>query len=276
MSSIQSIMGQIMESAPPEIEEYKSLPREEQLRILIKEYNEEVDEEGMAKVPCDICHGKGEVMTLTDTGDWWKTVPCKCAKSRRALEYVERMGLTELLKRSTFDKYIANDEVTTLLKNKATEYLRASNGEWLYLGGQSGCGKTHLAMAVFGRLIHMRKAPKIMLWIQDSQRIKTLVTDEEEYNREVTPLMKADYLVIDDFFNTKPTEADIKLARNIIDYRYVNNLPTIITSELLMEELYGYDDALAGRIVEKCGDFCVQIAKDIRRNYRMNKGVQTI
>lgn len=274
MSSIQSIMGQIMQSAPEEIKEFQMLPKEEQLRILVEENNAEVDEEGYAKIPCDICHGKGIVYSISEDGKWWETAPCKCFKSRRALEYVDRMGLTELLKASTLDKFETPDDFTKKIKSKVTDYLKASDG-WLYLGGQSGCGKTHLAMAVFGRLIHQHKAPKVMLWIQDSQRIKGLVTDGDEYNREVNPLMKAEVLIIDDLFNTAPTQADIKLARTILDYRYINHLPTIITSELLIQELYEYDDALAGRIVERCGQFCVQVGKDMGKNWRM-RGLATL
>lgn len=280
MSSIQSIMGQIMESAPAEIEAFAKLPKAEQLRILIEENNAEVDEEGYEKIPCDICHGKGKVYSLSDDGQWWQTSPCKCAKSRKALDYVERMGLTELLKASTFDKFVTDNDFTAKIKGLVEDYvktftMRPSNNEWLYIGGQSGCGKTHLAMAVFGKLIHLHKAPRVMLWIQDSQRIKALVTDEQEYSREVHPLQTAEYLVIDDFFNTVPTVADIKLARTILDYRYVNSLPTIITSELLIGELYAYDDALASRIVEKCGKHCIQIGQDIEKNYRM-RGLQVI
>ena len=267
------LLAGIMKYAPPEIEEYSKLPKEEQLRILVNECNAEVDEEGMKAVPCETCHGKGII--YSEDGNWWHTKECSCMKSRRALSYVDRLGLTELVKASTFDKFVVDSDFTKALKEKVISYAKESTGEWLYLGGQSGCGKTHLAMAIFGRLIHQHKAPRVMLWIQDSQRIKSLVTDEEEYNREVFPLQNAEVLIIDDFFNTVPTQADIKLARTIIDNRYINNLPTIITSELMIPELYEYDDALAGRIVEKCGAYCIQIATDEKKNHRM-RGIQTL
>ena len=272
--SFSDYVSNLMASAPPEIEEFKKLSREEMLDIIIKESNEEVDEVGMEKIPCDKCHGKGVIYSKADDTLWWKTEPCTCSKSRRALDYVDRMGLTELVRASTFDRFIADNDFTKTIKSKVTDYLKASD-EWLYLGGQSGCGKTHLAMAVFGQLVKRQKAPRIMLWIQDSQRIKSLVTDEAEYDKAVRPLQTADYLIIDDFFNCVPTQADIKLARTIIDYRYTNKLPTIITSELLLPELNDYDDAICGRIVERCGNFCIQIGQDMNKNYRM-RGIQTL
>lgn len=79
----------------------------------------------------------------------------------------------------------------------------------------------------------------------------------------------ADVLYIDDFFKGKISETDKTLAFDIINYRYNNSLVTIISSELLLQELIDVDAAIAGRIKQMSADYIVQIAYDDERNYRL-------
>ena len=148
---------------------------------------------------------------------------------------------------------------------KMKETAQSYKDGWLYLGGQSGSGKTHLAYSIFGKLVHRQKAPVWMRWIQDSQELKMMI-GEDEYDKELMRLSTTEILFVDDFFNIVPTQADIRLARTIIDNRYSNDLSTIITSELKLAELNEYDDAIAGRIAEKATVFQID---GKNHNYRM-------
>ena len=78
-----------------------------------------------------------------------------------------------------------------------------------------------------------------------------------------------DVLYIDDFFKGKISDTDKTLAFDIINYRFNNNLVTIISSELLLNDLINIDAAIAGRIKQMAGDYIVQIAYDDERNYRL-------
>ena len=259
-------MADIMKDAPEDMERFRKLPKEEMLAELVESCNAEEDEEGMKLLPCEVCHGKGKVYYAYDMA--WETKPCVCTRSRYVLDYLKRVGLMDLLTNSTLDRYEPYDDITKALKERVIEYTKTKN--WLFLGGQSGSGKTHLAMGVFGKLLKQYRVPRLMMWIQDSQRLKSLVTDEEEYDRVLRPLMIADVLIIDDFFNLTPTAADIKLARSIIDYRYLNRLQTIITSECSIKQICEYDDAIGGRIAELCTPkYCLNIKPGMEHNYRM-------
>lgn len=218
----------------------------------------------MEELPCEICHGKGHI-DIYDPERMWRQVECKCMKSRRALRYVKSLGLLDDVKKYNFDTFKAYDDPTKRMKAAAVEY--AKHPGWLYLGGQSGSGKTHLAYAVFGSLVKQRRAPFWMRWIQDSQELKQII-GETEYDMQIAKLQKADVLIIDDFFNLPPTDADIRLARIIIDDRYANRRPTLITSELMIGEVEAYDDAIAGRIAEM-GEVFQIAGKD--HNYRMRR-----
>ena len=248
-----------------EMNAFSKKPIYEMARIIVDEMNAE---EGDNYVPCELCHGKGERYKLSDDGLMWECYPCVCAESRKALKYVERTGYLDMVKSKTFESFDAYDETMKWLVEKCKSYVNCPDG-WFYLGGQSGFGKTHLAIAMFGRLIRRHRSPRIMLWIQDSAKLKALVTDTAEYEYQVSILQECDILVIDDLFNTKPTQADIKLARTILDYRYINRKPTIITTELMLADLNEEDDAIAGRIAEMCGTNLIQVAPNESRNFRM-------
>lgn len=270
MESIKSFVGNIVNDAPLEIREgwanLLASDRAAAIMDLVNEYNAEVDEEGMEELPCPICHGKGRIEVFDAEKIDRRQEACRCMKPRRALRYVKGLGLLKDVQKCSFDSFVPYDDITEDMKQLALDFIHDWEGKWLFLGGQSGAGKTHLAYACLGQMVKEYHAPRWMRWIQDSQKIKRLVTDEDEYDREVIPLQQCEILIIDDLFNKPPTEADIQLARTIIDDRYCNDRCTIITSECLLGQINKYDDAIAGRIAEKSMVF--QVRGD-KHNYRM-------
>ena len=105
-------------------------------------------------------------------------------------------------------------------------------------------------------------------------RLKGLV-NEEEYNSCVRGYKECEVLYIDDFFKLGraraaggPSDADVKLAYQIINARYIARKKTILSSEWLMDELMDFDEATASRIYEMSKGYALQIARDKGRNYR--------
>ena len=149
------------------------------------------------------------------------------------------------------------------------------HSEWLFMGGQVGAGKTHLCTAVVGKFFSMGKAARYMLWRDESPVLKAVVNSAEEYLAAMEPLKTAEVLYIDDLFKTErgksPTEADIKLAHELLNYRYINrNLVTIISSELLIDDLIDIDEAIGSRIYELSKqNYCVQIGYNRDKNFRL-------
>ena len=104
-----------------------------------------------------------------------------------------------------------------------------------------------------------------------------MIMDDSKYHDSIMPLQKVDALFIDDLF--KPTRdkrgetqaatgADLRVAFDILNYRYINDLPTIISSEWHIRELDEMDEAVASRIYEKSYEYRVNIKRDINRNHR--------
>lgn len=153
-----------------------------------------------------------------------------------------------------------------------TGYLVLRRGDRIFITGN--CGKTHICTAIAGRYIATGTPTMYMLWSDESKKLKRLVNDSE-YDREINKFKKADLLYIDDLFKVKDnrkdyvTDGDVKLAFEILNYRYINNLKTIISSEFYLKELQEIDPAVAGRIKQMSKNNCLSVEKAVDRNYRL-------
>ena len=75
-------------------------------------------------------------------------------------------------------------------------------------------------------------------------------------------------LYIYDLLKGKPTEADLNILYELINYRYMHNKPMIISTEKLPDELIDFDEAVGSRIIEMCrGNMVVLQGKEL--NYRL-------
>ena len=194
---------------------------------------------------------------------------------------MKRSGLQNIITECTFDKYEELDPWHTSLKKRAKEYAANPSG-WFFMGGQSGAGKSHLCTAICRAFLLRGERVQYLMWIDDAAKLKGIVNDGDEYVREVDRFKKSPVLYIDDLFKVqndngqnrgKPTSADVRLAFEIINYRVVSKLPTIISSEFTLAELVDIDQAVAGRIAEMSESNAISIAPDIAKNYRLRKVV---
>ena len=232
---------------------------------------------------CPICKNKGDLMRVEVIGGWPrpKFRECKCMAMRYTIARMKRSGLQNIITDCTFDKYEELDPWHTDVKNRAKAYAAAPSG-WFFMGGQSGAGKSHLCTAICRTFLLRGERVQYMMWVDDAAQLKGIVNEGADYTREVERFKKAQVLYIDDLFKVqndqgqnrqKPTPADVRLAFEIINYRVVSKLPTIISSEFTLMELLDIDQAVAGRIAEMAGFNAINISPDIAKNYRMRKVV---
>ena len=79
-------------------------------------------------------------------------------------------------------------------------------------------------------------------------------------------LKKTEVLYIDDFLKGGDTDADIRLAYEILNSRYNDRgLRTILSSEMTPEKLLRRDEALGGRIYERARGYVLQAPQGNRR-----------
>lgn len=226
---------------------------------------------------CAKCKNKGYIYRVEEHEDlygkhFYTEVACKCEcmRVREELRRIHNSGLSKLLKRYTFKAYKATEDWQIYALKEAYAFAKEPEG-WFYYGGQPGCGKTHICTAIVGHLLKQGKAAKYMLWQDDITKIKQAVNDGEVYEAIINSYKTAEILYIDDFFKTRRGDfvstADVNATFKIINYRYNEELPTIISSELSLQQIVEIDEALGSRIAEMA-DHKIFIEKDPHKNYR--------
>ena len=99
--------------------------------------------------------------------------------------------------------------------------------------------------------------------------IKQNMLDVEYYANIINKYQVCDVLLIDDLFRVKINESDINIMFDIINYRYYNCLPIIVSIEFTVDKLLAFDEGGGSRIYEMCKRYVVEIPKGIENNYRL-------
>lgn len=147
------------------------------------------------------------------------------------------------------------------------------------LMGQAGGGKTHIVLAIGKALLERRMKALYMPYLEAIRELKANAMDDEYYNKLINRFKMAEVLIIDDLFKDKVkkgrltaelSETDMRHIYPILNYRYSNKLPTLISTECTPQMLIELDEALAGRILERCGK-AYGIEFNNQCNYRLRQ-----
>ena len=191
---------------------------------------------------------------------------CDCVRRARNRKRLRDSGLERLADRCSMDSFRTEEPWQRNMKALALGYLREGGDDSFFLSGQSGCGKTHLCTALCGELINDGRQLRYLQWVRDSLRLKQAVGEWERYDKELRKWSEAELLYIDDLFKQEITDADLRLAYELLNARYLGRLPTLLSSERSLEDISaarnGEGEALAGRIYEMCGGgkWCLSIS----------------
>ncbi len=98
-----------------------------------------------------------------------------------------------------------------------------------------------------------------MPWREEATALKTGIGDRAWYEGRIRRLKRVPVLYIDDLFKGGATEADVRLAFEILNARYNDTaLRTLISSELDLNAILRIDEATGGRIYERSRGFAVR------------------
>lgn len=225
---------------------------------------------------CDLCRNKGYVMKVVQVENTWELVQstCSCEKSRKGIRNLQASGLASLIDDYKFDNFVTSENWQKAILEKAKKFADCEGQNWFFMGGQSGSGKTHLCTAIAIDLLRKNHEVKYMLWKSDSRKIKN---DNFDGGNLIEYYKNVEVLYIDDLFKCgknfgeeiqKPSGGDINIAFEIINSRVAQKKKTIISSESTLLELFDIDEAIAGRIKQMCGEYCISISRGDGKNYR--------
>jgi len=194
---------------------------------------------------CPICHDAGIVHPVGEDGevDYSTVVPCECVRDKISgrrvqslLKYCELPVGTEWM---TFENF----KVTPELRKAYDLALQLAEGSgevtWLTLMAGAGRGKTHLAIAICRRWLQKGKparyayVPLLLEELRRGFREKGDMSYEARFDR----FLNVPLLVLDDLGTENRTPWVQEKLDTIIDYRLVQALPLVVTTNTPVDEL---------------------------------------
>ncbi|NRT92258.1 DNA replication protein DnaC [Clostridium beijerinckii] len=202
---------------------------------------------------------------------------CNCSKTKIAIEQLAATGLGPIAIKKSFKDFEPWNLQVKKMKDTATNYFLSFNrikeqrNNSLALLGDSGVGKTHLMVALINNFVSKQNVKVVyMSYIDAITELKQNVLNGEVYQRIIRKYKNAEILAVDDLFKNGYTESDLRIMSEIINHRYINNLPMMFSSEYLLKDLIDIDKAIGGRIKEMSQNYLYEIT-GVENNYRMKK-----
>ena len=231
---------------------------------------------------CEFCGGVGFLRSDVPVGhpNFGRLEPCVCRSgevAQNARQRLYEMSNLDRLSHLTFEnfkalgnpkaEFITPQEVSSLqeAQSASEEFSNRLQG-WLMLEGAYGCGKTHLAAAIANTCVQ-RGVPTLFITVPDlldSLRF-AYGSPETTFEARFEEIRNADLLVMDDFGTQNATAWAQEKLFQIINYRYINKLPTVITTNLILDEI---ESRIRSRLQDS--DF-VQYIHIIAPDYRRPK-----
>lgn len=235
---------------------------------------------------CPICQGAGYLAFDVPIDDprFGEMVPCDCTKREQAVRrqqlLLEHSNLGPL-RNKTFDNFV-RDQGARVQKNTPEAAFKQGRAfadrpdrpqedrltkqriEWLVILGNHGTGKTHLAAAIANQRLDQGR-PAIFIVVPDLlDRLRAAYspTSDVSYDELFESARETDLLILDDLGAQSSTPWAQEKLYQIINERYNRRLPTVITSNLSLDDM---ELRLRSRIGDNSlADIVVIQGKDIR------------
>lgn len=219
---------------------------------------------------CGKCHTRKERFVKGDK-TFRVPSPCKCRqteieekekfdkqiKLKAKIDNLQSKGITD---RKYYDYRFENDDnsnpkYTKICKRYVEEWdkMKLDNMGILFCGSV-GTGKTFLACCVANALLDnlvpicITNFPKIL------NKMQTMNGNERQ--KLIDDLQRYQLLVIDDLGTERDTQYTAEQVFNIVDTRLRSNLPTLITTNLSIEEMENTRDMQYHRIYDRILEMC--------------------
>jgi DNA replication protein DnaC len=203
---------------------------------------------------CPHCGGAGYVRFDVPMGDpkFGRLESCVCRSADVAAGARTRlfeMSHLDRLSHLTFEnfeargnknaKFMTPQDAHSLqtAKETAEKFAQTPYG-WLLLEGGYGCGKTHLAAAIANYAVSIGR-PTLFLTVPDLlDTLRFAFSDPDTtFEARFDEVRNADLLVLDDFGTQNATGWAQEKLFQIVNYRYINKMPTVITTNLMLDEI---------------------------------------
>lgn len=223
---------------------------------------------------CEKCQDRGWIIIPKEHSQPL-FIKCECQNVNKVKGQWKESGIKVEMCKYTFSNYKVWNEFSKKAKESASSYylnfdvVRYSRHNSIMFCGQVGSGKTHLAVALSLNLLNNDLNVVYFPYRDMITSIKQNMLDAEYYANIINKYQVCDVLFIDDLFKGKINESDINIIFEIINYRYYNCLPIIVSTEFTIDKLLAFDEGVGSRIYEMCKRYVVEMPKGIGNNYRL-------
>ena len=210
-------------------------------------------------------------------------IRCKCFERDRIKRLWDKAGLNPEQKARTIDTFKEWNPTSKIAKRVAVEYIKDfetikdTRVNSIAFTGQVGSGKTHLSISIALNLLERGIGTVYMPYRDEIMKLKQNSMDERAYQKQINVFKKAKVLLIDDLFKgdfnkfqgrETANESSMRIMFEIINHRYLNNLPIIVSSEYNADKLLDADEGVGSRIIEMTKNYLVEI-EGRENNYRL-------
>lgn len=195
---------------------------------------------------------------------------CKCQSIRDAMGAMDRSGIPpDALAACTWENWRTPENWQRRALAMAQDYVQqiaAGDPSWFIICGTPGCGKTTLCTTIFRAIVEGGKPGLYVSWREFARRAKAVGNDRDDFREETEPLKNTPLLYLDDFWKGEIRPADVHLAFELINARYISKKPTILSSENTLEAILRGDEAIGSRLFEMAGGYYMDCSR--ARNWR--------
>ncbi len=216
--------------------------------------------------PLGACDGSGWILGPEDVAR-----PCECRADRLKRGRVRGVAsaIPPRYRGVSFDRPPVSDmsrqAETRAAVEKVREFLseldsKLGQGRGLWLSGDTGTGKTTLAMLVSkealarGHSVAIYSLPKLLARIR---RTYDEEPDGDSYTEFFDRLIAVDLLHIDDFGAEKRSDWVLEQLYSLVNERYEDERSIMLTTNLTVDKL---EDQIGRRTVSRLTETCEQVA----------------
>lgn len=222
-------------------------------------------------VKCPICQDAGYLRGDFPVGHpmFGRIVPCVCKEQElgeRRADELRLLSNLDMFSHQTFEDFDNSIDGVDEAYEHALHFAQEPGNRWLFLYGPCGTGKTHLAVSIaryamqwHNMSVYFAVVPDLL----DHLRATFDPSSGSAYDERFTTIRNAQMLVLDDLGTENATPWAKEKLYQIINHRYMEQLPTVITSNVDQRKV---EDRILSRILDhRLSQYVVMDAEDFRR-----------
>lgn len=193
-------------------------------------------------------------------------------RKEKIARFLESSGMRGIMHNMTFDSFDPQrrGKIYEVARRYAEDFTPKTDAGLIFFG-KAGSGKTHLAVAIARHLIEQKQiAARVARTVELLADIRQTFNEHDGYRAEneaelIQKFTSVALLVLDDLGSEKISDWVKEILYRIIDERWLEQKPMIITTNLNLKEL---EERIGERIVSRIAGACVQIEMQ-NRDYRI-------